>query len=246
MVLLMEKVKELKRILDSSNNIVLFTGAGISVPSGIPDFRSATGLYSEKYGNIGPETIISNTFFHANPKTFYEYYKIHLVYKDALPNKAHYFFANLEKQGKLKAVVTQNIDNLHQAAGSKKVYELHGSVYRNYCISCNKFYDLDYIIESKDVPKCECSGIIKPDVVLYEEVLDSKVLNGAINVIKNSDCLVVVGTSLTVYPAAGLVQYFLGENLVVINKQTTQYDNYAKLVFNEDIISVIEKLENIR
>ncbi len=246
MVLLMEKVKELKRILDSSNNIVLFTGAGISVPSGIPDFRSATGLYSEKYGNIGPETIISNTFFHANPKTFYEYYKKHLVYKDALPNKAHYFFANLEKQGKLKAVVTQNIDNLHQAAGSKKVYELHGSVYRNYCISCNKFYDLDYIIESKDVPKCECSGIIKPDVVLYEEVLDSKVLNGAINVIKNSDCLVVVGTSLTVYPAAGLVQYFLGENLVVINKQTTQYDNYAKLVFNEDIISVIEKLENIR
>ena len=246
MVLLMEKVKELKRILDSSNNIVLFTGAGISVPSGIPDFRSATGLYSEKYGNIGPETIISNTFFHANPKTFYEYYKKHLVYKDALPNKAHYFFATLEKQGKLKAVVTQNIDNLHQAAGSKKVYELHGSVYRNYCISCNKFYDLDYIIESKDVPKCECSGIIKPDVVLYEEVLDSKVLNGAINVIKNSDCLVVVGTSLTVYPAAGLVQYFLGENLVVINKQTTQYDNYAKLVFNEDIISVIEKLENIR
>lgn len=246
MVLLMEKVKELKRILDSSNNIVLFTGAGISVPSGIPDFRSATGLYSEKYGNIGPETIISNTFFHANPKTFYEYYKKHLVYKDALPNKAHYFFANLEKQGKLKAVVTQNIDNLHQTAGSKKVYELHGSVYRNYCISCNKFYDLDYIIESKDVPKCECSGIIKPDVVLYEEVLDSKVLNGAINVIKNSDCLVVVGTSLTVYPAAGLVQYFLGENLVVINKQTTQYDNYAKLVFNEDIISVIEKLENIR
>jgi|SRR5690554_981098 len=246
MVLLMEKVKELKRILDSSNNIVLFTGAGISVPSGIPDFRSATGLYSEKYGNIGPETIISNTFFHANPKTFYEYYKKHLVYKDALPNKAHYFFANLEKQGKLKAVVTQNIDNLHQAAGSKKVYELHGSVYRNYCISCNKFYDLDYIIESKDVPKCECSGIIKPDVVLYEEVLDSKVLNGAINAIKNSDCLVVVGTSLTVYPAAGLVQYFLGENLVVINKQTTQYDNYAKLVFNEDIISVIEKLENIR
>ncbi|HHW99997.1 MAG TPA: NAD-dependent protein deacylase [Acholeplasmataceae bacterium] len=242
----MEKVKELKRILDSSNNIVLFTGAGISVPSGIPDFRSATGLYSEKYGNIGPETIISNTFFHANPKTFYEYYKKHLVYKDALPNKAHYFFANLEKQGKLKAVVTQNIDNLHQAAGSKKVYELHGSVYRNYCISCNKFYDLDYIIESKDVPKCECSGIIKPDVVLYEEVLDSKVLNGAINAIKNSDCLVVVGTSLTVYPAAGLVQYFLGENLVVINKQTTQYDNYAKLVFNEDIISVIEKLENIR
>lgn len=246
MVLLMEKVKELKRILDSSNNIVLFTGAGISVPSGIPDFRSATGLYSEKYGNIGPETIISNTFFHANPKTFYEYYKKHLVYKDALPNKAHYFFANLEKQGKLKAVVTQNIDNLHQTAGSKKVYELHGSVYRNYCISCNKFYDLDYIIESKDVPKCECSGIIKPDVVLYEEVLDSKVLNGAINAIKNSDCLVVVGTSLTVYPAAGLVQYFLGENLVVINKQTTQYDNYAKLVFNEDIISVIEKLENIR
>lgn len=246
MVLLMEKVKELKRILDSSNNIVLFTGAGISVPSGIPDFRSATGLYSEKYGNIGPETIISNTFFHANPKTFYEYYKKHLVYKDALPNKAHYFFANLEKQEKLKAVVTQNIDNLHQAAGSKKVYELHGSVYRNYCISCNKFYDLDYIIESKDVPKCECSGIIKPDVVLYEEVLDSKVLNGAINAIKNSDCLVVVGTSLTVYPAAGLVQYFLGENLVVINKQTTQYDNYAKLVFNEDIISVIEKLENIR
>src|SRR5690554_2163447 len=161
MVLLMEKVKELKRILDSSNNIVLFTGAGISVPSGIPDFRSATGLYSEKYGNIGPETIISNTFFHANPKTFYEYYKKHLVYKDALPNKAHYFFANLEKQGKLKAVVTQNIDNLHQAAGSKKVYELHGSVYRNYCISCNKFYDLEYIIESKDVPKCECSGIIK-------------------------------------------------------------------------------------
>lgn len=246
MVLLMEKVKELKRILDSSNNIVLFTGAGISVPSGIPDFRSATGLYSEKYGNIGPETIISNTFFHANPKTFYEYYKKHLVYKDVLPNKAHYFFANLEKQEKLKAVVTQNIDNLHQAAGSKKVYELHGSVYRNYCISCNKFYDLDYIIESKDVPKCECSGIIKPDVVLYEEVLDSKVLNGAINAIKNSDCLVVVGTSLTVYPAAGLVQYFLGENLVVINKQTTQYDNYAKLVFNEDIISVIEKLENIR
>lgn len=241
----MDRINKLKDIIEKSKEIVLFTGAGISVPSGIPDFRSAGGLYSDKYkGKINPEVIISNTFFYKDTKLFYEYYKKHLVYKNAKPNAAHLFFAQLENKGKLKAVITQNIDNLHQAAGSKNVYELHGSVHRNFCTSCNKFYGLDYILNSKDIPLCEeCGSIVKPDVVLYEESLNSEILEKSINAIKQSDCMIVVGTSLTVYPAAGLISYFRGKNLVLINKQSTSYDNIADLIINDDITNVIENLE---
>jgi len=240
----MDNIQKLKDIITNSDSIVLFTGAGISVPSGIPDFRSASGLYSQSFGNISPEEIISHSFFYQNPKIFYKYYKTHLIYKDAKPNKAHFYFAELEKQGKLNAVVTQNIDNLHQLAGSKNVYELHGSVYRNYCTKCGKFYDLNYILESIEVPTCQCGGIIKPDVVLYEEALDSDILEKALFEIANCKCLIVVGTSLTVYPAAGLIRYFKGDNLILINKQATPYDSYANIVINDDIIKVVEQLEN--
>lgn len=238
----MDKIIKLKDIIKKSKNIVLFTGAGISVPSGIPDFRSSGGLYSQKYGSLSPEEIISKTFFFHNPKVFYDYYKEHLVYKNAKPNKAHFYFAKSEKEGKLKATITQNIDNLHQAAGSKVVYELHGSVYRNYCLKCRKFYGLDYILKN-DLPTCECGGLIKPDVVLYEDTLDSEVLDQSIKAIKESDLLIVVGTSLTVYPAAGLIKYFNGDNLVLINKSKTAIDSIADIAINDDIINVIENLE---
>ena len=190
-------------------------------------------------------TLISKrTFFYKNPKLFYDYYKKHLVYPLAYPNSAHNYFSNLERKGKIKAVVTQNIDNLHQKSGSKNVYELHGSIYRNYCTKCNKFFNLDYILKSEGIPYCdECGKIIKPDVVLYEESLDYDVLNAAIKVIKSSDLFIIVGTSLVVYLAAGLIRYFMGENIVLINKQKTQYDDEINLVFNEDIIEVIKELK---
>ncbi len=235
----MDKYKQLKEIIEKSEKIVLFTGAGISVPSGIPDFRSDNGLYNEKTDDfISPEQIISHSYFIFNPKKFFEFYGNKMVYKKAKPNLAHEYFARLDNV----IVVTQNIDNLHQEAGSKIVYELHGSVKRNYCMKCRKYYDLDNINE-KEVNYCNCGGIIKPDVVLYEEPLDDKVVYKAIEAINSCDTLIVVGTSLTVYPAAAYLRYFRGENLILINKSKTQYDHIANLVFNEDVVEVINKIK---
>lgn len=232
---------ELKKIIEDSNNIVLFTGAGISCASGIPDFRSANGLYNEKTAiEFPPERIISDWCLKEHPETFFEFYKSKMIYKNALPNVAHKFFAKLEKQGKLKAVITQNIDNLHQKAGSKNVQELHGSVERNYCVDCGKKYDLDYILSQDGVPKCKkCGGMVRPDVVLYGEMLDMTVIEKAINYIAQADCLIIVGTSLTVQPAASMVKYFKGRKLVLINKESTPYDRYANLVINDSIENVI-------
>jgi NAD-dependent deacetylase len=235
----MDKYKQLKEIIEKSEKIVLFTGAGISVPSGIPDFRSDNGLYNEKTDDfISPEQIISHSYFMFNPKKFFEFYGNKMVYKKAKPNLAHEYFARLDNV----IVVTQNIDNLHQEAGSKIVYELHGSVKRNYCMKCRKYYDLDDINE-KEVNYCNCGGIIKPDVVLYEEPLDDKVVYKAIEAINSCDTLIVVGTSLTVYPAAAYLRYFRGENLILINKSKTQYEHIANLVFNEDVVEVINKIK---
>ena len=234
----MDKYKQLKEIIEKSEKIVLFTGAGISVPSGIPDFRSDNGLYNEKTDDfISPEQIISHSYFMFNPKKFFKFYGNKMVYKKAKPNLAHEYFARLDNV----IVVTQNIDNLHQEAGSKIVYELHGSVKRNYCMKCRKYYDLNDINE-KEVNYCNCGGIIKPDVVLYEEPLDDKVVYKAIEAINSCDTLIVVGTSLTVYPAAAYLRYFRGENLILINKSKTQYDHIANLVFNEDVVEVINKI----
>lgn len=235
----MDKYKRLKEIIDSSQKIVLFSGAGISVPSGIPDFRSDSGLYNEKTEDfISPEEIISHSYFISNPKKFFEFYGNKMVYKKAKPNLAHLFFASKDNV----IVVTQNIDNLHQEAGSKKVYELHGSVKRNFCMKCHKYYDL-HELDIKKVNYCDCGGIIKPDVVLYEEPLDDKVVFKAIEAISECDTLIVVGTSLTVYPAASYVRYYRGKNLILINKSKTQYDHFADLVFNEDIVEVINKIK---
>ena len=241
----MNKYDELKRIIDHSSSIVVFTGAGISTPSGIPDFRSADGIYSQKRKDkYTPEEIISHTFFMNNPELFYEFYKEKMCYPNAKPNAAHKYFADLEKKGKNVTIVTQNIDNLHQEAGSNRVYELHGSVYRNYCQKCGRLFGLKYVLSHKGVPLCDkCGGIIKPDVVLYEEPLDEQTINLAISAIMTCDTLIIVGTSLTVYPAAGFIRYFRGSNLVVINKDATSYDNMCDLVFNEDIIKVIENLK---
>lgn len=236
----MDKIKQLKEIIDSSSRIVFFGGAGVSTESGIPDFRSETGLYNaqREYGR-SPEEMISNSFFTAHTETFFDYYKKNLIYREAKPNKAHIALAKLEEQGKLIGVVTQNIDGLHQMAGSKKVYELHGSVLRNYCMRCGEDYTLDEIMGMPGVPRCQCGGIIKPDVVLYEEMLDDAVITGAINAIKSADTMIVGGTSLVVYPAAGLIRYFKGKNLVLINKSQTPYDNDASLVINDSIGEVL-------
>jgi NAD-dependent deacetylase len=237
----MDEIASLQKIIDESKNIVFFGGAGVSTESGIPDFRSQDGLYHTKY-KYPPEEIISRSFFDSRTEEFYEFYKDKMLYPNAKPGAAHLFLARLEEAGKLKGVVTQNIDGLHQAAGSKKVYELHGSVLRNYCMRCGKFYDVNYIKNSKGIPKCECGGIIKPDVVLYEESLNGEVLNGAIRAIAAADTLIVGGTSLVVYPAAGLINYFRGENLVVINKTPTQADKQAKLVIPFPIGEVFSKI----
>lgn len=241
----MNKYDELKRIIDHSSSIVVFTGAGISTPSGIPDFRSADGIYSQKRKDkYTPEEIISHTFFVNNPELFYEFYKEKMCYPNAKPNAAHKYFADLEKKGKNVTIVTQNIDNLHQEAGSNRVYELHGSIYRNYCEKCGRLFGLKYVLSRKGVPLCDkCGGVIKPDVVLYEEPLDEQTINLAISAIMTCDTLIIVGTSLTVYPAAGFIRYFRGSNLVVINKDATSYDNMCDLVFNEDVIKVIENLK---
>ena len=238
-----EKVEQLSRIIKETNNIVFFGGAGVSTASNIPDFRSSTGLYSRKLNrNFTPEQAVSHTFFLRYPEEFFDFYKRNLVYPEAKPNDCHIALAKLEEMGKLKAIVTQNIDGLHQAAGSKKVFELHGSVHRNYCMKCHAFYDADFVLHSEGVPKCTiCGGVIKPDVVLYEEGLDQEVITGAINVIANADTLIIGGTSLIVYPAAGLIDYFKGKYLVLINKSTTSADSKADLVINDDIAKVMKE-----
>lgn len=239
------ELDRLKEVIKMSKRIVIFSGAGLSTNSGIPDFRSADGLYNQKSGfKVRPEEIISHSFFMKYPKEFYEFYFSKMIYKNAKPNLAHIYFAKLEKEGKVLATVTQNIDNLHQEAGSKRVYELHGSVMRNYCMRCHKFYSLDDIFnEEHNIPKCECGGIIKPDVVLYEEGLDEATISGALDAISKADTLIVVGTSLTVYPAAGFIRYFRGNNLVLLNKSETPYDNMANIAIHDDIKNVIEYLE---
>ena len=242
------EIEKLTQILRDSNNIVFFGGAGCSCESGIPDFRSASGLWNEKLKiNLTPEQLVSHTMFMKYPKEFFEFYRDKLIYPDAKPNAAHIALAKLEEMGKLKAVVTQNIDGLHQAAGSKNVYELHGSVLRNYCVRCHAFYDEKFILESKGVPTCtKCGGNVKPDVVLYEEGLDDNVIRGAIAAISKADTLIIGGTSLVVYPAAGLINYFRGKNLVLINKSSTSANNKADLVIHEAIGKVLgEAVNNI-
>ena len=240
-----KKITQLTDILHESNDIVFFGGAGVSTASDIPDFRSSNGLYSQKLGqNFTPEQLVSHTFFVRYPEEFFAFYKKNLVYPDAKPNAAHKKLAELEKAGKLKAVITQNIDGLHQAAGSKEVLELHGSVHRNYCTKCKKFFPLSYIVESKGIPTCDvCGAIIKPDVVLYEEGLDQDVLTRAINHIAKADMLMIGGTSLAVYPAAGLIDYFHGKYLVVINMASTPRDSYADIVINGKIGEVLSQIE---
>lgn len=236
-----DSVKKLKEIVDNSDNIVFFGGAGVSTESNIPDFRSTDGLYNQTY-KYPPETILSHSFYVRNTEEFYRFYKDKMLYLDAKPNKAHLKLAEWEKSGKLKAVITQNIDGLHQAAGSKKVYELHGSVLRNYCTKCGKFFSAQYILESDGVPKCECGGIIKPDVVLYEEGLDNEVMRNAISAIANADVLIIGGTSLAVYPAAGLIDYYRGNKLVLVNKSTTPMDSRANLLVSGSIGEIFNQI----
>ena len=236
-----KEIEQLQAMIDESNRIVFFGGAGVSTESNIPDFRSATGIYHQKY-KYSPEQVVSHSFFMKYPEAFYEFYKEKMMILDAKPNAAHLKLAELEQTGKLQAVVTQNIDGLHQAAGSKRVYELHGSVLRNYCTKCGRFYDAEFIKNSADIPKCTCGGIIKPDVVLYEEGLDDSTVTGAVNAISKADTLIIAGTSLTVYPAAGFIRYFGGDNLVLINRDPTPMDKNANLVFHEKVGELLDKI----
>ena len=236
-----EKIEKFKTLVNESNNIVFFGGAGVSTESGIPDFRGKDGLYNQKY-KYPPEEILSHTFFINHTEEFFKFYKEKMNSLKYEPNVTHIKLAELEKEGKLKAVVTQNIDGLHQKAGAKNVYELHGSVLRNYCMKCHKFYDAEYVFNSSGVPKCSCGGIIKPDVVLYEEALDEETLEKSVYAIANADLLIVGGTSLTVYPASGLINYFKDKNLVLINRDTTPFDNRADLVINESLGKVFEEI----
>lgn len=238
----MNEIEKLQKMIDESSSIVFFGGAGVSTESGIPDFRSVDGLYHQKY-DYPPETILSHTFYRNKPEEFYKFYRDKMLCLDAKPNAAHLKLAELEAAGKLKAVITQNIDGLHQAAGSKCVYELHGSVLRNYCEECGKFYDARYILDTEGVPKCSCGGPLKPDVVLYEEGLDNQVLNGAIRAISQADMLIIGGTSLVVYPAAGLIDYYSGSKLVLINKAPTSRDNMADLVISGPIGEILSQIE---
>lgn len=233
-----EEIKKLKEIVDDSKNIVFFGGAGVSTESGIPDFRSEDGLYRQKY-RYPPEQIISHTFFVQHPEEFFEFYRDKMMILDASPNKAHKKLAQLEQEGKLTAVITQNIDGLHQAAGSRNVLELHGSIHRNYCQKCGKFYDASYVKNTKGVPHCECGGIIKPDVVLYEEGLDSDVIRKSVQAIADADTLIIGGTSLVVYPAASFIDYFRGRHLVVINKSATAKEVGAELTIAAPIGEVL-------
>lgn len=232
------EIETLKTWITESERIVFFGGAGVSTESGIPDFRSVDGLYRQKF-DYPPETILSHTFFCREPEYFFRFYREKMLPLDAQPNTAHKKLAELERQGKLCAIVTQNIDGLHQKAGSSRVFELHGSVHRNYCERCGAFYPPEYIRDSSGVPRCTCGGRIKPDVVLYEEGLDQAVLEGAITAIAEADLLIVGGTSLTVYPAAGLIRYYRGNRLVLINRDETPYDTYANLIFRDPIGTVL-------
>lgn len=238
-----EKWKQLKKWIDESDNIVFFGGAGVSTESGIPDFRSENGIFQaiNEYG-VRPEVILSHTFFMQNPEVFFKYYKKTLLYPDAKPNDCHKALAKLEEMGKLKAVITQNIDDLHQRAGSKNVLELHGTLYKNYCMKCGKTFDLDYVTADESITRCDaCGGIVRPDVVLYEEGLDQETIARSVDFISKADLLIVGGTSLNVYPAAGLLNYYRGNKLVLVNKSATSYDNKAALVIAENIGEVFRK-----
>lgn len=239
-----EEIRELADILKESDNVVFFGGAGVSTESDIPDFRSSNGLWNEKLKiNFTPEQLVSHTFYMRYPEEFFKFYKDKLIYPDAKPNAAHLALARLEQMGKLKAIVTQNIDGLHQAAGSKTVYELHGSVLRNYCEECQAFYDEKFILGSEGVPTCpKCGGRVKPDVVLYEEGLDQNIINRSVEAIEAADTLIIGGTSLVVYPAAGLIQYFNGRHLVLINKSETNADRRANLVIHDSIGKVFKEV----
>lgn len=237
----MEKLELLKKWITESNSIVFFGGAGVSTESGIKDFRSTDGLYSQKF-DYPPETIISHTFYERRPEYFFRFYREKMLPLGFEPNITHKVLAQWEQQGKLTAVVTQNIDGLHQKAGSKKVYELHGSVLRNYCTRCGKFYSAEFIRESTGVPKCGCGGTVKPDVVLYEEGLDQNTIEKSVMAIHQADLLIVAGTSLTVYPAAGLINYYQGNRLVLINRDETPYDDRADLVFHESLGEIFSQL----
>ncbi len=238
----MDDIVKLADILHKSKNIVFFGGAGMSTESGIPDFRSSKGLYNQKLGRqFSPEEMVSHSFFLDHTEEFYSFYREHLIYPQARPNDGHKALAQLERQGKLKAVITQNIDGLHQLAGSTNVIELHGSVLRNYCMECHEAYDAAYVVEHRPVPCCKaCGGIVKPDVVLYEEPLDNELLEKAVRAIGEADTLIIGGTSLVVYPAAGLIKYFRGQNLVIINKDTTKADEDADLVIHDSIGKVLK------
>lgn len=238
----MELLKSLQNIIDCSKKVVFFGGAGVSTESGIPDFRSVDGLYNQKY-KYPPEVILSHDFFMNKTREFYDFYREKILITDVQPNPAHIWLARLEQAGRLSAVVTQNIDGLHQKAGSKAVYELHGTVHKNYCMKCGKFYDAGYIMSTTGVPKCSCGGIIKPDVVLYDEDLNSATVGGAIRAIESADTLIVAGTSLTVYPAAGLLRYFNGDRVVLINKGKTGMEGRADLVINDSVGKVLSEIE---
>ncbi|MGF0101048.1 NAD-dependent protein deacylase [Bariatricus sp. SGI.019] len=236
-----EEVRKLQDIIDDSQNIVFFGGAGVSTESNIPDFRSADGLYQQQY-KYSPEQIVSHSFFVRNTEAFYEFYKSKMMFLDAKPNPAHKKLAELEAAGKLSAVITQNIDGLHQAAGSKNVLELHGSIHRNYCQRCHQFYDADYVKNAEGIPKCSCGGVIKPDVVLYEEGLDSSIIEKSIHAISMADTLIIGGTSLVVYPAAGFIDYFRGKHLVVINKSATAREVGAELTIAAPIGQIMVQI----
>ena len=236
-----DKIQQFKQLVNKCDNIVFFGGAGVSTESGIPDFRSKDGLYNQQY-KYPPETILSHTFFMNKTEEFFKFYKLKMNSLKYQPNITHIKLSELEARGKLKAVITQNIDGLHQKAGSKVVYELHGSVLRNYCMNCHKFYDAEYVFNSNGIPRCSCGGIIKPDVVLYEEGLDEETIENSIYAIQNADLLIVAGTSLTVQPASGLINYFRGKNLVLINRDSNLYDNKANLVINDSLGKVFSKL----
>ena len=237
----MTNLQQLKQWINESKSAVFFGGAGVSTESGIPDFRSVDGLYSQKF-DYPPETIISHSFFERKPEYFFRFYREKMLPLGFEPNVTHKVLARLESEGHLAAVVTQNIDGLHQKAGSKRVFELHGSVLRNYCVKCGKFYRAEVVRDAKGIPLCDCGGIIKPDVVLYEEPLDENVMAGAIAAIRKADLLIVGGTSLTVYPAAGLLHYYRGQRLVLINRDETPYDSYANLVFHESLGDIFSRL----
>lgn len=232
-------MKSLQEIIDGAKRLVFFGGAGVSTESGIPDFRSVDGLYSQRYA-YPPETILSHSFFEVRPAEFFEFYRDRMLFPNAKPNKAHTWLAKFEETGRLTGVVTQNIDGLHQAAGSRRVFELHGSVHRNYCMDCGKFFPMETILHSTGIPRCECGGVIKPDVVLYEEGLDDATVRGALRVISQADVLIVAGTSLTVYPAAGFLDAFSGRHLILINRDPTPADGRAELVIHDKVGEVLD------